>query len=206
MRPLYWISAGLAVVIFTEAPDDRFDVSDILGQLFVLLGWVRLSRALPRLPLRLTLWYLCVLALAVACALAAPEARAWRDDADPAVIWASSLPALGFQAALCHALARQAREAGARRASWWWTAAEVAILVAILANILYDGAGWTWLYGTGSVGLVGVFLVIALGIAYGPAAWAGATEPPDPETPDPDASGPGSKDPDAPGPERPAQR
>lgn len=186
MRPLYWIAAGLAIVIFTKAPDGRFDVSEILGQLLVLVGWVQLSRALPRLPLRLTLWYLCVLALAVACALAAPDARAWLQDADPAVIWASSLPALGFQAALCHALARQARGAGARRASWWWTAAEVAILVALLANILYDGAGWTWLYGTGTVGLVGVLLVIALGIVYGPATWAGAPEPADPEAKEPE--------------------
>ena len=187
MRPLYWIAAGLAIVIFTKAPDDRFDVSEILGQLLVLLGWVGLSRALPRLPLRLTLWYLCVLALVIACALATPDARAWLDDADPAVIWASSLPALGFQAALCHALARQARDAGARTGALWWTAAEVAILVALLANILYDGAGWTWLYGTGAVGLAGVLLVIVLAMVYGQATWAGSPEPADPEAKGPDA-------------------
>lgn len=188
MRPLYWISAGLAIVIFTKAPDDAFDVSEIIGNLFVLIGWARMSKALPRLPLRLTLWYLCVLALVVACVLASPDARAWLEDADPAVIWASSLPALGFQAALCHALASQAREAKVR-SGWWWTLAEVAILVALLANILYDGAGWTWLYGTGTVGLVGVLLVIVLGIAFGPATWAGAPEP-EPET----ASESGSED------------
>ena len=172
MKPLYWISAGLAIVVFTGAPDGVYDVAEVVGTLFVLVGWVRLARAVPEVPLRLTLSYLAVLALLVAVVLAAPGPRAWLDDADPAVVWASSLPALGFQAALCHALGVRGREAGVRSA-WWWTLAEVAIIVALLANVLYDGAGWTWLYGIGTLGLAGVLLVIVLGVVHGPAPWAG---------------------------------
>lgn len=175
MKPLYWIAAGLAVVVFTKAPADRYDFSEVLGNGFVLIGWIRLARAVPTIPLRLTLWYLAVLGLLLAIGLATPEAREWLDDADPAVVWAASLPALGFLAALCHALTRQARDARAR-GGWWWTVAEVAILVALVANVLYDGAGWTWLYGIGSVGLAGVLLVMVLCMVYGPAVWAGGPD------------------------------
>lgn len=182
MRPLYWISAGLAIVIFTAAPEGSYDVAEVVGSAFVLLGWSRLAGALPAFPLRLTCWYLAVLALVLAAVLAAPDARAWLDDADPAVVWASSLPALGFQAALSHGLAEQARAARVR-SWWWWRLAEVAILAAVLSNVLYDGAGWRWLYGIGTLGLVGVMLVIGLGVLHGAAAWAGG---PRPEVTDPE--------------------
>ncbi|GAA1506482.1 hypothetical protein [Nocardioides humi] len=173
MKPLYWIAIGLAVVVFTAAPDDKVDVAEVLGCLLVLIGWIRLARAAPDIRLRLTLGYLAVLALAVAIALSPPAARDWLDDADPAVVWASSLPALGFQATLCHALGTRARAAGAR-SGWWWFLAEAAILVAVVANVLYDGAGWRWLYGIGTVGLAGVLLVILLCALQGSAPWAGA--------------------------------
>jgi hypothetical protein len=198
MRPLYWISAGLAIVIFTRAPDGTYDVAEVLGSLFVVVGWARLSRAVPSFPLRLTCWYLAVLALVLAAVLAAPSARAWLDEADPAVVWASSLPALGFQAALCHGLAGQARVAKVR-SWWWWRLAEVAILVAVLSNVLYDGAGWRWLYGVGTVGLVGVLLVIVLGMLHGSATWAGAPEPtPDPAEMDETAASEAPDQPDGP--------
>lgn len=172
MKPLYWISAGLAIVVFTEAPEGAYDVAEVVGSLFVVIGWTRLARAVPTIPLRLTCSYLVVLALLLAAVTSAPDARAWLDDADPAVVWASSLPALGFQAGLAHALAVQSRIAEVR-SGWWWRVAEAAILAALVAEPLYDGAGWHWLYGAGTVGLIGVLLVIVLGIAHGPAAWAG---------------------------------
>lgn len=187
MKPLYWIAIGLIVVVFTAAPDDRWDVAEIVGNGFVLIGWLRLSRALPDLPLRLTLWYLVALAFILACVTSAPDARAWLDDAEPAVVWASSLPALGFLAVLCHALAARAQAARIRSGAWW-RVAEVAIGIALIANPLADGAGWTWLkeIGIGAVGLAGVLLVVILCIAHGPATWAGAPEPePEPETTDP---------------------
>lgn len=181
MKPLYWIAAGLALVVFTKAPADRYDYSEVLGNAFVLIGWVKLARARPEIPLRLTLWYLAVLAFLLSTVLSAADARAWLDDADTAVVWASSLPALGFQAALCHALTRQARAAGAR-GGWWWTVAEAGILIALVSTVLYDGAGWSWLYGAGTLGLAGVLLVIVLCLIYGPAVWAGGPEPePEPE-------------------------
>lgn len=176
MKPLYWISIGLAIVVFTAAPEGSWDVAEVIGMLFVLVGWARLSRALPGIPLRLTQWYLVVLAVLMAIALSSPDARAWLDDADPAVVWASSLPALGFQAALSHAMAAQALAARVR-SGWWWRVAEVAILAALAANVLYNSAGWTWLYGAGTVGLVGVLLVILLGALHGGSPWAGAPEP-----------------------------
>lgn len=179
MKPLYLIAIGLAIVVFTAAPDGAWDVSEIVGMVFVLVGWARLSKALPDLPLRLTQWYLVVLALLMACVLSAPDTRAWLDDADPAVVWASSLPALGFQAALCHAMAAQALAAGVR-SGWWWRLAEVGILAALAANVLYNSAGWTWLYGAGTVGLGGVLLVILLGALHGAKPWAGAPEPTEP--------------------------
>lgn len=181
MKPLYWIAIGLAVVVFTTAPDGSVDVSEVLGCLLVLVGWVKLARAVPDIRLRLTLGYLAVLALVVAIALSPPAARSWLDDADPAVVWASSLPALGFQAALGHALGTRARDAGAR-SGWWWFVAEAAILVAVVANVLYHGAGWHWLHGTGTVGLAGVLLVILLCALQGSAPWAGAGEPEDART------------------------
>lgn len=181
MKPLYWVAIGLAVVVFTAAPADRYDVSEPLGCLLVLVGYVRLVRAAPDVPLRLTLGYLAVLALVVAAVLSPPEARAWLDDADPAVVWASSLPALGFQAALCHALGTRARGAGSR-SGWLWFVAEAAIVVSLVANVLYNGAGWHWLYGVGTLGLAGVLLVIGLCAFLGSAPWAGAAEPEDART------------------------
>lgn len=181
MKPLYWIAIGLAVVVFTAAPADKVDVSEVLGCLLVLVGYLRLVRAAPDLPLRLTLGYLAVLALLVAIALSPPDARAWLDDADPAVVWAASLPALGFQAALCHTLGTRARDTGVR-SSWVWFVAETAILVALVANVLYNGADWHWLYGVGTVGLAGVLLVIVLCALHGSAPWAGAGEPEDART------------------------
>lgn len=172
MKPLYWVSAGLAIVVFTRAPDGVYDVAEVVGSLFVLVGWLRLVRAVPTIPLRLTCSYLVVIALLLAAVTAAPGARTWLDDADPAVVWASSLPALGFQAGLAHALAVRSRATGVR-SGWWWRGAEVAILAALLADPLYNGAGWHWLYGAGTIGLIGVLLVIVLGIAHGAAPWAG---------------------------------
>lgn len=181
MKPLYWIAAGLALVVFTKAPADRYDYSEVLGTAFVLIGWIKLARARPEIPLRLTLWYLAVLAFLLSTVLSAVPAREWLEDADAAVVWASSLPALGFQAALCHALTRQARAARAR-GGWWWTVAEAGILIALVATVLYEGADWTWLYGVGTVGLAGVLLVMILCLVHGPAVWAGGPEPePEPE-------------------------
>lgn len=186
MRPLHWVAVGLIVVVFTVAPDDAFDAAEIVGNASVLVGLALLSRAVDDLPLRMTLWYLAVISLAVACVTAFPDARAWLDDADPAVVWASSLPALSFQVALCHSLSLRARAAGSRTGVWW-TAAEVAIASALLGGVLYDGAGWTWLDGIGAVGLAGVLLVIVLCISTGNAAWAGAK--PRPEAARKDRSG-----------------
>ena len=73
----------------------------------------------------------------------------------------------------------KAREAGAR-SGWTWFVAETAILFSLVANVLYDGAGWRWLYGVGTVGLAGVLLVIVLCALLGSAPWAGA-EPSEPE-------------------------
>lgn len=173
MRPLHLIAIGLIVVVFTAVPDDAFDAAEIVGNAFVLLGFALLARAVPELPLRLTLWYLGTISLTIACVTAFPDARAWLDDADPAMVWASSLPALSFQAALCHALSVRAHAAGSgsRR---WWTAAEIAIVSALVGGVLYDGAGWTWLDGIGAVGLAGVLLVIILCVTHGNAPWAGA--------------------------------
>lgn len=186
MKPLYWIAAGLALVVFTKAPPDRYDYSEVLGNAFVLIGWIKLARARPEVPLRLTLWYLVVLAFVLSIVLSAADARAWLEDADAAVIWAASLPALGFQAALCHAMTRQA-SAGKARGGWWWTVAEVGILIALVATVLYDGADWDWLYGVGTVGLAGVLLVMVLCLVYGPAVWAGGPEP-EPEVEDAEAT------------------
>jgi len=175
VKPLYWIAIGLAVVVFTAAPPGKVDAAEVLGCLLVLVGCLRLVRAAPDLSLRLTLGYLAVLALVVAVVLSPPAARAWLDDADPALVWAASLPALGFQAALSHALGSRARAAGSR-SGWWWHLAEAAILLAVVSNVLYDGAGWRWLYGVGTVGLAGVLLVIVLCALQGSAPWAGAVE------------------------------
>jgi hypothetical protein len=123
----------------------------------------------------MTLWYLGALALVVSAALVAPDAQAWLDDADPAVVWASDLPALGFQAALCHVLAEQAKAAGARGGAWWRVAA-AGLLVGIVAPVLYFGADWTWLEGIGNIGYAAALLVVLLCLVFGARPWAGAPE------------------------------
>ncbi|MBM9459980.1 hypothetical protein JK386_08695 [Nocardioides sp. zg-536] len=183
MTPLYWIAIGVAVTILTAPAAGALDLAEIFGTLLLVIGWFRLTRALEDLQLRLTLSYLALAALAVAVVLAFPVPREWLEDADPALLWASSLPALGFQAGLAHVMARRARAAGERTGVWWLVAA-VAIGVAVVANVLYDAAGWRWLYGVGTVGLSGVMLFVVMAAVHGGRTWAGAPEPepePDPE-------------------------
>ena len=176
MKPLYWVAVGLVFVLLEGRTESGWDVyPNPLGWLLVLIGLHRLSRATPGLPLRMTLWYLGVLALLVSAALVAPDAQAWLDDADPAVVWASDLPALGFQTALCHVLAEQARLAKAR-GGVWWRVAQAGLLVGIIAPVLYFGADWTWLEGVGIIGYAAALLVVLLCMVFGARSWAGAPE------------------------------
>jgi hypothetical protein len=176
VKPLYWIAVGLVFVLLEGRTESGWDIyPNPLGWLLVLVGLRRLDRAVPGLPLRLALWYLGALALVVSAALVAPDAQAWLSDADPAVIWASDLPALGFQAALCHVLAQQAGAARARGGAWW-RVAEVGLLVGIVAPVLYFGADWTWLQGVGNIGYAAALLVVLLCLVFGARPWAGAPE------------------------------
>lgn len=176
MKPLYWMAVGLVFVVLEGRTESGWDIyPNPLGWLLVLVGLHHLGRATPALPLRMTLWYLGVLALLVSAALLAPHAQAWLDDADPALIWAADLPALGFQAVLCHVLAEQASLAKAR-GGVWWRVAQAGLLVGIVAPVLYFGAGWTWLQGVGNIGYAAALLVVLLCLVFGARPWAGAPE------------------------------
>lgn len=180
MKPLYWVAIGLLLVIMEARTDAGFDIyPNPLGWLLVLVGLRGLIAEIPGLPLQLTLWYLGGLALVVSCALVAPAAEEWLDDAEDALIWAADLPALAFQALLAHGVAAQALLAGKRTSSLWWRICEVALLIGILGSMLYLAADFTWLKGVGEIGYLGALLFIVLCLIHGGRQWAGGGEPPE---------------------------
>ena len=180
MKPLYWVAIGLLLVLMEARTDAGWDIyPNPLGWLLVLLGLRALIRELPDMPLQLTLWYLGGLALLISCALVAPSAEDWLEDAEDAVVWASDLPALAFQAALAHVVAGQALLAGKRSSSLWWRITSIALLIGIVGSMLYLAADFTWLKGVGEIGYIGALLFIALCLIHGGRKWAGGGEPPE---------------------------
>lgn len=178
MKPLQAIGMGL-VVIALEARFGDWDASaDPLGWLLVLLG----LRTLRPGSLRTTLWYLGTLATLVSTVVWFPAAASRLDDADPALVWAADLPALGFLAVLCHVLAVAAGEARDRFAAGWLRVAEGVLAFGIVAPVAYFGGGWTSLRGLGDLGLLVQLLLIVLCFVYAGRAWAGGASAPSEST------------------------
>ncbi|UMG94214.1 hypothetical protein MF408_09425 [Nocardioides sp. TF02-7] len=140
MRPLVAVALGL-VVVALYARSGSFDLLvDPLGWLLVLLG-VRVLADRTGLRHRAWLGLLGWLALLVSAVLVVPDARAWLEDAEPALGWVADLPALAFCGLLCHALAGRAKAAGQTGAAAWaeWTA--VGFAFTALAPALVIGGG-----------------------------------------------------------------
>lgn len=173
MKPLQAVGLGL-IVVALEARFGPYDgLPDPVGWLLILLGLRGVTRRAP-LPNTLGLWYLGALALIVATARWFPAAQDAMDDADPALVWAADLPALGFQALLCHGLARLASTAGERRAALWFRVTSIALVVALSLPVLYHAGGVESLAGIGDLGLLLQLLVLGLSLWYSGRTWTGA--------------------------------
>ncbi len=110
---------------------------DWLGWALILVGTWVLGRGLPSLRLMLGAG---ALALAVSVALWVPQWRAEirGEDADPALLWAVSLPSLAWMTLYCLAVAGISRkDAGA--SFWWKYLAAMNVGAAALPVIVYGG-------------------------------------------------------------------
>lgn len=176
MRPLLAIALGLVVVgLYAKAGSVDLLV-DPVGWLLVLVG-VRVLADRVDLGFRPWLWLLGGSALVASGVLTVPAARAWLEDADPALGWAVDLPALAFCGLLCHALAGLATAAGRTGAAAWaeWTA--IGFAVTALAPVVVIGGDLDGLRDpAGLVTGVAQLSLFLLCLACSGRAWAGAPQ------------------------------
>lgn len=174
MKPLYGVALGLVVIALYAKAGDFDLLPDPLGWALVLVG---LNVLTHRVELRFqgALWVAGLLALAAAVALTVPSVREWFEDAEPALAWAVDVPALGFCALLCAALAPAARAAKAIAAYGWFQWTSIGFGISVLAPVVVIGGGVDGLRGPAELvtGLAQLSLFV-LCVWYGGRAWAGA--------------------------------
>ena len=179
MKPLYGVALGLVIIALYAKSGDFDLLPDPLGWALVLIGLTVLTRS-TEVRYQGGLWVFGLLALAASIALTVPSVREWFEDAEPALAWAADVPALGFCALLCAALAAAARAAGATGAFAWFQWTAIGFGVAVLAPVIVVGGGVDALRGPAELvtGLAQVALFV-LCLAYGGRDWAGAPPPVD---------------------------
>lgn len=167
IRPMILIGLGLVIYLLspgvtTTTHGDTTTLHgwdllpDWVGWAAILVGTWGLARRLPSFRLMAAAG---ALALAVSVMMWVP---AWRDeirgpDADPALLWAISLPALAWLVLYCLALAGLSkRDAGA--SFWWKYLAAMNAGAAVLPVLVYGG---------GMKGLEGLLAVLQLMGAIG---------------------------------------
>ncbi|TYL55257.1 hypothetical protein FXB39_02535 [Nocardioides sp. BGMRC 2183] len=174
MKPLQWVAMGLVICVL-EARFGSYDaLPDPIGWLLVLGGLLALTRRTD-VGFRLGLGYLGVLALVIATVTWFPAVQDALDDADPELVWSLDVPALAFQALLCHALAGLAVGASERTAATWFRLASLGLAVALVVPLLYQ-AGWEWLAPAGDLGLIVPLVLIGLLFWYSGREWTGAEQ------------------------------
>ena len=173
MRPLQAVGLGLIVVALVADFGGYDGLPDPIGWILILLGTRGVARR-TELGAALALTYLGALALIVATVLWFPSAEDALVDADPALVWAADLPALSFQALLCHGLAGLAAAAGERTPATWFRLTSIGLVIAMTLPVLYHAGGVEALEGTGDVGLLLQLLVLGLTLWYSGRPWTGA--------------------------------
>lgn len=174
MKPLYGVALGLVVIALYAKAGDFDLLPDPFGWALVLVGLNVLTR---RVALRFEglLWVAGLLALTASVALTVPAVRDWFEDAEPALGWAVDVPALGFCALLCAALATAARSAQATAAYAWFQWTSIGFGISVLAPVVVIGGDVEGLRGPAELvtGLAQLSL-FALCLTYGGREWAGA--------------------------------
>ena len=180
MRPLQSIAMGMVVIVLdTLGTVDA--LPDPLGWVLVLLGVRGLP---PDLRHRAPLLVLAVLAGTVSVPLWLPGAADRLHDAHPSLLWAASLPQLGFAAVLCLALADRAATAGDTPAAAWARTTLTGVAVVAALPVLVFGGGIAALEVPAYLGAsLVLLLLIWLLFSWSSRPWVLGTEPAEPPGP-----------------------
>lgn len=161
VRPLLLIGLGLVINILSPRVHGWDLLPDWFGWVLILLGTWAFARKLPSGPLLLAA---AALALVVSAAQWPPAwqlvdpATVGTDDvstSDASLLWALSLPALGWMILYCLAIAGLSR-ADAGTSFWWKYLAAMNVGAAVLPVLVY-GAGMK-----GLEGMLGVLILLGL--------------------------------------------
>lgn len=173
MLPLQSVAMGLVIVALSARFGGYDALADPVGWLLVLLG----LRRMPALPRLRDVLVLAGLALAVSCVVWWPATSAWLDDQHPSLRWALTLPQLGAQLLLAHALASAARTTGDDAAARWLRLVPGAVVVVGLLPVLVFATGsdrleaWSYV----AAALVAIWVVWLL-FSYAARPWARTLE------------------------------
>jgi hypothetical protein len=172
VKPLQSIAMGF-VFIALYARFDGYDAyADPVGWALVLYGVHRLPADLPGRGGVLSLGWLAAL---VSVPLWFPAVTDALDDADASLAWAADLPAFGFGALLCHALARAAVAEEEPRAAAWLRTLSIAFVVVALLPVLVFGAGMDDLSDPAGLAAQATKLALVWALfVYAGRVWAGA--------------------------------
>ncbi|TCJ30626.1 hypothetical protein [Nocardioides jejuensis] len=181
VRPMVLIGLGLVIYLLSPGVTSTTKSGDVTlhgwdylpdwaGWLLIAIGTWAFARKLPSFRLMLGS---ALVAMLVSAALWVP---AWRDEirgpgADPALLWAVSLPALAWLVLYCLALAGLSRpEPGA---SFWWKYLAGMNAGAALLPVLVYGGKITQLEGLLAVlGLMGAVGTMVFSFYHSGRAWA----------------------------------
>lgn len=165
---------GLVIVALSARFGGYDALADPVGWVLVLLG----LRRMPGLPRLRHLFVLVALALAVSCVVWWPATSVWLDGQHPSLRWALTLPQLGVQLLLAHALASAARTAGDDAAARWLRLVLAAVVVLGLLPVLVFANGsdrleaWSYV----AAAFVAIWVVWLL-FSYAARPWARGLEP-----------------------------
>lgn len=151
-RPMVLIGLGLVINIVSPAVQGWDVLPDWFGWVLILIGTWAFARELPSGRLLLTA---AGISLVVAAVQWYPRWGEAVRDADPAVIWALSLPALAWLVLYCLAVAGASR-ADAGASFWWKYLAAMNVGAAVLPVVVYGGGV------KGLEGLLGVLILLGL--------------------------------------------
>lgn len=177
MKPLQSIAMGLVIIaVFARVGGDYDLLPDPVGWLLVLQGLATLPPTLPRLPALRSLGFV---ALVMSVVLWFPSLAQGLEDADESLLWAATLPQLGFVVVLCRSLAAVSSAAGdTRPATWWRTGATLTVVAGALPILTY-AVDRTLLVPMLLVATLALVLVIVSLFRYASRPWAQRTDPPD---------------------------